>query len=46
MQNIPVSQYPAGKMGMVFPCDVAFPCATQNELNLEDAKHFYQMVVL
>jgi glutamate dehydrogenase (NADP+) len=36
---IPVSQYPAGKNGVwSVPCDVAFPCATQNELNLEDAK--------
>jgi glutamate dehydrogenase (NADP+) len=36
---IPVSQYPVGKNGVwSVPCDVAFPCATQNELNLEDAK--------
>ncbi|WP_297217564.1 NADP-specific glutamate dehydrogenase [uncultured Desulfovibrio sp.] len=35
----PVSEYPAGR-NVVWnvPCDAAFPCATQNELNLEDAK--------
>jgi glutamate dehydrogenase (NADP+) len=28
----------AGQRPWVVPCDVAFPCATQNELNAEDAK--------
>lgn len=35
----PVSHYPEGRhMTWSIPCDLAFPCATQNELNLEDAK--------
>jgi len=35
----PVSHYPEGRhQTWSIPCDVAFPCATQNELNLEDAK--------
>jgi glutamate dehydrogenase (NADP+) len=35
----PVSEYPEGRNGVWdVPCDVAFPSATQNELNLEDAK--------
>ena len=35
----PVSEYPAGRNAVwSVPCDAAFPCATQNELNLEDAK--------
>jgi glutamate dehydrogenase (NADP+) len=35
----PVSHYPEGRHAVwTIPCDVAFPCATQNELNLEDAK--------
>ncbi|WP_300732822.1 NADP-specific glutamate dehydrogenase [uncultured Desulfovibrio sp.] len=35
----PVADYPAGRNGVwSVPCDAAFPCATQNELNLEDAK--------
>ncbi|WP_294955274.1 NADP-specific glutamate dehydrogenase [Sulfurovum sp.] len=35
----PVSHYPEGKhQTWNTPCDIAFPCATQNELNLEDAK--------
>lgn len=35
----PVSAYPAGRNPLwSVPCDAAFPCATQNELNLEDAK--------
>ncbi len=35
----PVSHYPEGQhQAWSIPCDVAFPCATQNELNLEDAK--------
>ena len=35
----PASEYPAGRNAIwSVPCDAAFPCATQNELNLEDAK--------
>lgn len=35
----PVSEYPAGRNGVwSIPCFAAFPSATQNELNLEDAK--------
>ena len=34
----PNSQYHAGKGVWTVKCDVALPCATQNELNLEDAK--------
>ncbi len=35
----PLSDYPAGRNAVWnVPCDAAFPCATQNELNLEDAK--------
>lgn len=42
-----ISEYPKRRHGSKFfenetvwkfPCDVAFPCATQNELDLEDAK--------
>jgi glutamate dehydrogenase (NADP+) len=36
---IPVEQYPAGRNAVwSVPCFAAFPCATQNELNLEDAR--------
>ena len=35
----PVTDYPAGRNAVwSVPCEAAFPCATQNELNLEDAK--------
>ncbi len=35
----PVSAYPEGRNAVwSVPCHAAFPCATQNELNLEDAK--------
>ena len=35
----PLSDYPAGRNAVWnVPCEAAFPCATQNELNLEDAK--------
>ena len=38
----PVSSYPAGRNGVWgVKCDAAFPSATQNELNLEDAKTLY-----
>mgnify|MGYP001625351733 FL=1 len=32
------AQYTEGKGVWTIPCDVALPCATQNELDLEDAK--------
>ena len=32
------AQYLAGKRPWGVKCDAAFPCATQNEINLEDAK--------
>ena len=36
---VPVSDYPAGRnLVWSVPCDAAFPSATQNELNGEDAK--------
>lgn len=35
----PVSDYPDGQNGVwSVPCDLAFPCATQNELNAKDAQ--------
>lgn len=35
----PICDYPAGRNPIwSVPCDLAFPCATQNELNAEDAK--------
>ena len=35
---VPGSVYTEGKGIWSVPCDIALPCATQNELNLEDAK--------
>ncbi|EDY84098.1 Glutamate/Leucine/Phenylalanine/Valine dehydrogenase family [Verrucomicrobiia bacterium DG1235] len=32
------SKFFAGERVWSFPCDLAFPCATQNELDLDDAK--------
>lgn len=38
-QYTPVSDYPAGGHAVwAIPCFAAFPCATQNELNLQDAE--------
>ena len=38
----PIERYPAGRNGVwSVPCDGAFPCATQNELNLADVKTLY-----
>lgn len=38
-QYTPVSDYPAGRNAVwSVPCFAAFPCATQNELNLADAE--------
>lgn len=35
---VPTSVYTEGKGIWTIPCDIALPCATQNELNGEDAK--------
>ena len=34
----PNAEYHEGKFLWTIPCDVALPCATQNELDIEDAK--------
>lgn len=36
--EVPTAVYTAGKGIWNIPCDIALPCATQNELHLEDAK--------
>ncbi len=38
----PKSEYHEGKGVWSVKCDIACPCATQNELNLEDAKMLYE----
>ncbi len=35
---VPTAVYTEGRGIWTIPCDIALPCATQNELNLEDAK--------
>lgn len=35
---VPTAVYTEGKGIWSIPCDIALPCATQNELNLDDAK--------
>lgn len=35
---VPTAVYTEGKGIWTIPCDIALPCATQNELNLEDAR--------
>ena len=35
---VPSAKYTEGKGIWSIPCDIALPCATQNELDLEDAK--------
>lgn len=35
---VPSAVYTEGRGIWTIPCDIALPCATQNELNLEDAK--------
>jgi glutamate dehydrogenase (NADP+) len=35
---VPTAVYTEGKGIWTVPCDIALPCATQNELHLEDAK--------
>jgi len=40
---LPVHNYPEGTNGVwAVPCDIAFPSATQNELNLEDIKNLHK----
>ncbi|HIO96051.1 MAG TPA: NADP-specific glutamate dehydrogenase [Campylobacterales bacterium] len=42
-QYIPVSKYPTGGHAVWHvPCDIAFPSATQNELNLIDARELFK----
>ena len=38
LKNFPNSTFNAGSTPWSVPCDLAYPCATQNELPLEDAK--------
>lgn len=38
VEEVPTAVYTEGTGIWSIPCDVALPCATQNELNLEDAK--------
>ena len=42
----PQSEYHEGRGVWAIPCDIALPCATQNELNLEDAKTLVQNGVI
>ncbi len=37
-EAVPTAVYTEGKGIWTIPCDIALPCATQNELNLDDAK--------
>jgi glutamate dehydrogenase (NADP+) len=40
---LPVHQYPEGTNAVwAVPCDIAFPSATQNEVNLEDMKNLHK----
>ena len=38
IEKYPTAEFHKGKTPWGIPCDVALPCATQNELHLEDAK--------
>ncbi len=38
LEFVPTAQYTEGRGVWNIPCDIAMPCATQNELSLEDAK--------
>ena len=38
LNEVPSAAYTEGKGVWTIPCDLALPCATQNELTLEDAK--------
>ena len=37
-EAVPTAVYTEGKGIWTIPCDIALPCATQNELSLDDAK--------
>lgn len=39
---VPSAVYKEGKGIWTIPCDIALPCATQNELNGDDAKSLYE----
>lgn len=38
VDEVPTAVYTEGKGIWSIPCDIALPCATQNELNLDDAR--------
>lgn len=38
VEKVPTAVYTEGKGIWTIPCDIALPCATQNELNFDDAK--------
>ena len=38
VEEVPTAVYTEGRGIWSIPCDIALPCATQNELNLEDAQ--------
>lgn len=38
VDEVPTASYTEGKGVWSIPCDIALPCATQNELSLDDAK--------
>lgn len=38
VEEVPTASYKEGKGIWTIPCDIALPCATQNELGLDDAK--------
>ncbi|MCI9041920.1 NADP-specific glutamate dehydrogenase [Dubosiella newyorkensis] len=42
----PTATYTEGKRPWSIPCDIALPCATQNELDLEDAKELVKNGVM
>lgn len=45
-EEFPEATFVAGKRPWEVKVDIALPCATQNELNGEDAKHLYENGVL
>ncbi|MDE6047396.1 MAG: NADP-specific glutamate dehydrogenase [Anaeroplasmataceae bacterium] len=47
LEKVPTASYHEGAKGIwQIPCDIALPCATQNELDLEDAKVLVQNGVI
>lgn len=46
VKQYPSAEFHAGKRPWEVKCDVAFPCATQNELDLEDAKKLVENGVI